>query len=114
MNVAHQLGKVAVPVADNRFVPILKKMPVPMMAQIVAHCIARQKTPHKLRQSPGAAAQEYVGVIAHQRPCVNRCTGLIRHLAQPHRKVPPITPVIHDPSFFDPPDHHVVQGSRTI
>jgi hypothetical protein len=45
MNVAHEFGEIAVSVVHNGFVPVLKKVPMPMMAQVVADSIAGQKTP---------------------------------------------------------------------
>ena len=39
MNVAHQFGEIAVAVAYNRFVSVLKNMPVPTMPQVVAYRI---------------------------------------------------------------------------
>ena len=33
MNVAHQFGEITVTVADNRFVAVLKKMPMPVLIQ---------------------------------------------------------------------------------
>ena len=81
MDVAHQLGKITVAVAYDGFVTVLKKMPMPAMAQIVAHRVAGQKAPHEFRQPVRSTAQKYMGVVAHQRPGVNRCQGFARELA---------------------------------
>jgi hypothetical protein len=40
--------EIAIAVADNRFVPVLKDMPMPAMPQVVTHRITGQESPHKL------------------------------------------------------------------
>ena len=39
MNVAYQLRKIAVSITDNRFISVLKQMPMTAMAQIVGDCV---------------------------------------------------------------------------
>ena len=76
MDVAYQLGKVALPIADNGLVAILEEMAMPAMAQIVADRVSGQKTPHEFRQAWRSTAQQYVGVVRHERPGVNGCVRL--------------------------------------
>jgi hypothetical protein len=65
MNVADQLPKVHVLIADNRVVPILKEMSVPKMAEVVSHSVTCEETPHECRKTRGAASQEEVSMIGH-------------------------------------------------
>ncbi len=57
MDVADHFGKVAVAVADNRLITVLKQMAVAAVAQIVADRVAGEKTPHKSRQALRPAAE---------------------------------------------------------
>jgi hypothetical protein len=65
MDVAHQFGKITVALTDDRFVTVLKKMPMAAMAQVVAHRVTGQKPPHEFRQPQRPAAKKQMGMVAH-------------------------------------------------
>ncbi len=46
MDIANQLLKVSIFIANDRFIAILKKMTVPVMAQVEVDGICGQKEPH--------------------------------------------------------------------
>ena len=48
MNVAHQLGKITVAIANHRLVAVLKQMPVAALVLVVAHRVPGQQPPHEL------------------------------------------------------------------
>jgi len=56
VNVANQLPKIHILIADNRMVTILKEMSVSKMAKVVSHCVTREETPHEFRKTQWATA----------------------------------------------------------
>jgi len=57
MNIADKALKIWIFLADNRFVPVLKNMPVPMMPSIVGTGIPGQQFAHKTGHTAVSAAQ---------------------------------------------------------
>jgi hypothetical protein len=51
MNVADQLPKIDLLIADNGMITILKQMPVSKMAKIVSHSIAGEEPSHEFRKT---------------------------------------------------------------
>jgi len=47
MDVTDQFLKVGVFLADNRFVPVLKELPVPLMGSVEVNCIAGKEPGHR-------------------------------------------------------------------
>jgi len=65
MDIAHQLQKIGVLFADDRFISVLKKMASSLMPPIVIERITREKTAHKLRNPLGTAEKKEMNVIGH-------------------------------------------------
>ena len=56
-------------------VAVLKEMAVAFVTDIVGDGVAAQKSAHKSGQSLLATAKENVGMVCHERPCIDRrCT----------------------------------------
>jgi hypothetical protein len=65
MNVTDQLPKIDIFITDDRVTTVLKEMPMPVMAKVVGHGVARQEAPHEFREALGATSQEEVSMIGH-------------------------------------------------
>ena len=76
MDIGHQLLQISVLLAENGFVPVLKKVPVAAVSAVEAYRIAGQKAAHDRGDRTASGAQKQMGVIGHQRPCVTDCLGL--------------------------------------
>ena len=63
MNVADQLPKIHILIADDRVVTILKEISVSKVAKVVSHSVTSEETPHEIRKTQGATAQEEMGMI---------------------------------------------------
>jgi hypothetical protein len=56
--------------ATNGFVAILKKMPVAAMLLVEAYGMASQKAAHDRCNRHSSGTQQWVSVVAQQRPCI--------------------------------------------
>ena len=63
MNVADQLPKIYILIADDRMVTILKEISVSKVAKVLSHSVTREETPQEFRKTQGATAQEEMSVI---------------------------------------------------
>src|SRR5919106_6595641 len=55
-----------------------------------------------------------MNMIAHQRPCIDRGSGLLSQCSESSHKISSIRLVIDNPPLFNASNHHVVQGPWTI
>ena len=56
VNVADQLPKIHVLIADDRVVTILKEMSVSKVAKVVSYSVTREETPHEFRKTQRATS----------------------------------------------------------
>jgi len=47
MNVAHQFFEIGIFLAENRFVPVLEKLPMPVVLAVKTHYIPRKQLSHQ-------------------------------------------------------------------
>ena len=114
MDIGDQLPEIAILLAKDRFVPVLKKMPVAAMPPVEAHRIAGQKPAHGCGDRPASGAQQQMGVSAYQRPCITGGLRFGEPLGQPVQKVLPVVVVFENRCLLDSADDDMVQGPRGI
>jgi hypothetical protein len=68
MDISDQFQKVRIFLANNRFVPILKKVTTPAMAQVKIDSITRKQAPHKRGKFRLSWPKEKMKMIGKQCP----------------------------------------------
>lgn len=114
MDVAHQFEEIDFLFADNRFVSILKKMPMAAMALIVGDGMPSEQAAHVSGKAVRTAAEKDMGVIVEKGPSMDQGLGFDGKLAHPGDETFPVDLIIHDAAFLDPPDNDVMQGTWSI
>jgi len=114
MNVSNQFSQIAIFLAENGFVTILKKLSAAFMPVIEIDGIAGQKPPHQRGNGNNAGAKQEMGMIGHLRPgkTGGLCSG--QKPTQATQKVFPINIVSKYLPSFNAPNHNVVQTSGGI
>jgi hypothetical protein len=63
VNIANQFPQIGVFLANNRFVPILKEMPVAFVPPIETDCISGKQSSHQARKGHRPRAEKKVSMI---------------------------------------------------
>jgi len=114
MDVRHQLVEVRFLFADNGFVAILEQVPDPRMSAVEILGITAQQAAHEGGDAIRTAFQEDVRMVRHESESVDsgtRAPGLLSHAVE---KRFPVHIVTNNAAPLDPPDNHMMQGSRRV
>jgi hypothetical protein len=114
VDIGHQLPEISVFFAEDRFVAVLKKMPVAAVPAVEAHRIAGQKPAHDRRDRAAPGAQKQVGTIRHQRPCETGRLGLRQVPRKPFEKILPVYVIDEDRGPFDSANDDMMQSTGGI
>ena len=112
MDIADQFQKIRLLFADNRFIAVLKQMPIPKVTAIVEDCVAGQKLSHKYGEARSPVFQQQMSMVGHECPCVDFCTCCCSCNTQTRYEQMTIIIIFHNPVSLDSPHHHMMQGSR--
>jgi hypothetical protein len=100
--------------ADNRFVPILKEMPVAFVPPIKTDRISGKQSSHQPGKGHRPRAEQKVSVIWHQDPRIARRFHLRKKHCEALNKVLVIVLVQEYLAALYPPDHDVVQNTGCV
>jgi len=114
MDVCDKLLEIGILLTENRFVAVLKKMPVSVMSPIELHRIACQKPTHDRCNRNSSSAKKEMHMIGHQCPCITGRILLLQKTGQPFKKIFPIFIISENRSALDSSDDNMMQGARGI
>jgi hypothetical protein len=114
MDIPNQFLKIGLFLADDGFIPVLKKMPTALVPAVETDHISGQQPPHKRCQGNCTSAQKEVSMIRQKCPGKASRLGLQQKLSQPFEKILPVTIVPKDLSALNPPDDNMMKNSRSI
>jgi hypothetical protein len=114
MNVANQLQKIDILLAQDRFIAVLKQMTDPAVPPIEAAGISAQNPPHKLGDGGVSGSKQKMKMIGQQRPCKTGCLGIQQGLRNSLKKIIPVGVRPKYLPLFDPPANDMVQSTRRI
>ena len=114
MDIGHQLPGISVLLAENRFVAVLKKVPVAAIPAAEAHRIAGQKPAHDRGNRAASGTQKQMGMIRHPRPCATDRSGLRKALRKPFEKILPVYITDEDRSPVDSTNDDMMQSTGGI
>ena len=114
MNVAHQLQEIAVLLAEDGFIAILKEMPAAAIAAVVASGVAGQQATHYRSDGNAAGAQQKLKMVGDQSSGKAAGIGFFNNSAQPVDKIVSVTIVGKDFTAFGTADDDVVQGTGCV
>jgi hypothetical protein len=114
MDIAHQFEKIALLFTYDGFVAVLKQVTLPAVAQVVGDGVSGEQAAHESGQTILAAAQKEMGVIAEQRPGIDRCAALVRQAAQAVNETLAVDIILNDKALFYTAKDDVMQGAWRI
>jgi len=110
MNVSDKFKQIGVFFTQDGFIAVLKELPVPAVAAIEGDCIPRKHPSHDTGNRGGPCSQEEVGMVWNQCPSITWSGSAQKGVAQSIEERFPVFVIPEDPSSFDPPDDHVMNG----
>src|SRR5512146_2323422 len=96
VNVADQFLEVRILVANDRFIPVFKQVPVPLVPPVERNRVTREKPSHECRQAYCTASYQQVHMVWKQRPRVDPCSRECCHIPESRYKRLPIFIVPND------------------
>jgi hypothetical protein len=114
MDVANQLQKIGILLAQDRFIAVLEEVACPVISSIEAAGISAQNPPHKLGDGGITGSKQKMKMIGQQRPCVTGCLGIQQGLCNSLEKIIPIGVRPKYLPSLDPAANNMVQGARRI
>jgi hypothetical protein len=114
MNIAHQLPEIDILLADDGFVPVLKQMPVTVMATVEVASVTSQEATHKLREPGRTAAEEDVGMVPEDCPGIHLGLRLRGSLPESGQEFDTIRIILDDLATLHPPQDDVVKSTWGI
>lgn len=114
MNVPHQFEEIGFFFAEDRFVPVLKKMAVSPMASVERDGIACEKPTHQMGHRAATRAKEKMDVIGEKRPGVTGGMTFGEYRSQAIEKSVSIDIIIKNASALDPANNDMVKSARYI
>jgi hypothetical protein len=114
MNVAHQLQKIRILLAQNRFVAVLKQVACAAVPSIKTPRISAQKPAHNAGNGGISGPQQKMKMIGHQRPRVTRGLRLHQNFLDPFEKIAPVGVRPKDLPALNPPANYMVQCTWSV
>ena len=114
MNIAHQLKKIGILLAEDRLVAILKQVPLAIMTQVEADCMACHQSSHDPGKGSSAGSQEQVKVVGQQRPGVTGRARLFENDPQSLQKRSSVLLIPEDRCSANTPGDNVVKRPRRV
>jgi len=114
MNIPSQLQKVRIVFTDYRFVPVLKKMPLPQMPPVKSDNVSSENLSHARKKGTIASPNEQMKMVRNESPSIN-LQGL--GLALGSQTIQEVVPVFIRPEYvcpFYPPSHHMMRRPWSI
>ena len=114
VDVAHQLLKVCIFLTENRFVSVLKQVPVTPMAAIEVYGITGEQPTHYSGNGCRSGPQQEVDVIFHNSPCIASRFRLFEQISKPIDEVVSVGVSLENRPPLDSTDDDVLQCSGGI
>lgn len=108
MNVAYQLQKIDILLAQNGIKTVLEKMPVSSVRSIEPPGVTGQKTPHDGGDRHGPSSKKKVKVVRNQRPCVAQGLRIQEDFSQSLQKI--LRASLKYAACPTPPDSSLLNG----
>lgn len=108
VNVPDQFQEIRLRLDHDGAVPVLEKMPDPVVAAVEVHHVPGEEAAHPDRQWGARGPNEEVGMIGKRRPGMHR-PGTLRHeVRKPSDEIGAVGVLAEDGGPLDSPDHHAV------
>ena len=114
VNIANQFPQIVIFLADNGFVPILKKLAVAFVPVVEADCVSSKKSSHQAGKWYRSGAKKKMSMIGYQNPRVARGFRLRNKHCKALHNILVIFRVQEYLTTLYPPDHDVVQNTRRV
>ena len=102
VNVSGQLQQIRVLLTNDRFVSILKQMPVAPVPQVEIDDISGEKAPHALGQGLAARSHQEVKMSGHERPRIHSQSPSLTEPCQAVEEILLVRLVAEDLGLFNP------------
>ena len=114
MDITDQLQEIGLVFANDRFVAILKEMPISPVAAVEGDGIAGHETSHGPAQMNIFASEQEMKMVWKQRPCITMDSSRIQHVLKAGQEIPIVLLVPEDPAPLNSPGHDVLEKAGGI
>jgi len=114
VDISNQLFQIGVFLANDRFVSVLKKLPMASVPPVIGYRIACEQSSHQIGNTPRPTTKQEMGVVGQIRPCVALGLGFGQENRQPFDEVFAILIITEYLTAFNPADHYMMQKAGRI
>ena len=114
MDITDQLQEIGFIFANDRFVAILKEMPISPVAAVEGDGITGHETSHGPAQMNIFASEQEMKMVWKQRPRITMDSSRIQHVLKAGQEIPIVLLVPEDPAPLNSPGHDVLEKAGGI
>ena len=114
MDITGQLQEIGFIFANDRFVAILKEMPISPVAAVEGDGITGHETSHGPAQMNIFASEQEMKMVWKQRPRITMDSSRIQHVLKAGQEIPIVLLVPEDPAPLNSPGHDVLEKAGGI
>ncbi len=114
VDVADQFEEIGILLADDRFVPVLKKLARPMMLPVEIEGVAGKESAHEGSQTGLPGQEQQVHMVGHQRPGKAFDSGLDEEFGQLLQKPDAVGIIAEKVAAIDTADDDVLKQVGNI
>jgi len=109
MDITDQLQEIGFVFANDRFVAILKEMPISPVTAVEGDGITGHETSHGPAQMNIFASEQEMKMVWKQRPRITMDSSRIQYLLKTGQEIPIVLLVPEDPAPLNSPGHDVLE-----
>jgi hypothetical protein len=114
MDITDQLQEIGFIFANDRFVPILKEMPIPPVAAVERDGITGHETSHGPAQMNIFASEQEMKMVWKQRPRITMDSSYTQYVLKAGQEIPIVLLVPEDPAPLNSTGHDVLEKAGSI
>jgi hypothetical protein len=114
MDITDQLQEIGLVFTDDRFIAILKEMPISLVAAVEGDGITGHETPHEMTQMNVSASEQKMKMVWKQGPCITMDSSRIQYVLKAGQEILIVLVVPEDPAPLNSPGHDVLEKAGGI
>jgi hypothetical protein len=114
MDVADQLQEIGFVFTDDRFIAILKEMPISLVAAVEGYGMPGHEASHDTTQMNAATSEQEMEMVRKQGPCIAADSCRIQDISEAGQKILVIVAVPENPAPLNSPGHDMLKKAGGI